>query len=65
MWQDEIVAEVREARQAHAAKFNFDLNLIYQDLKQREQQSKRRVASFLPKAPLPARADDVAVTPKT
>ena len=61
MWQDEIVEEAREARQAHAAKFKFDLNLIYQDLKQQERQSKRKVVSFPPKAPLLARAEDAAV----
>jgi hypothetical protein len=27
MWQDPIVAEVRQAREAHAAQFNFDLHI--------------------------------------
>jgi len=29
MGQDPIVAEVRQARQAHAARFAFDLEAIY------------------------------------
>ena len=36
MVDDPIVEEVRQARQQHAAKFNFDLQAIYQDLKQQE-----------------------------
>ena len=33
MWEDPIVEEVRKARDAHAAKFNYDLQAIYRDLK--------------------------------
>lgn len=62
MWQDEIVEEVREARRIHAAKFEFDLLLIYRDLKQQERQSQRKTVSFSPKAPLLAGAENVAVT---
>ncbi len=49
MWQDPIVAEVRRAREAHAAQFNFDLRAIYRALKAREEQSQREKVSFAPK----------------
>ncbi len=49
MWQDPIVAEVRQARETHAAQFNFDLQAIYHALKEREEQSQRQKVSFAPK----------------
>ena len=36
MWKDPIVEEVRKIREAHARKFNYDLQAIYKDLKKRE-----------------------------
>jgi hypothetical protein len=36
MLSDEIVNEVRAVREAHAAKFNYDLRSIYEDLKKSE-----------------------------
>jgi hypothetical protein len=52
VWKDEIVEEVRKYREAYAAKFNFDLQAIYQDLKKAEQKSKRKKVSFKPKKPV-------------
>ena len=49
MWQDPIVMEVRRAREAHAAQFNFDLQAIYRALKEQEEQSQRKKTSFAPK----------------
>ena len=49
MWRDPIVAEVRQAREAHAAQFNFGLRAIYRALKAQEDQSQRKKASFAPK----------------
>ncbi len=49
MWQDPIVSEVRQAREAHAAQFNFDLRAIYHALKEQEEQSQREKVSFAPK----------------
>jgi hypothetical protein len=49
MWQDPIVAEVRRAREAHAAKFGFDLQAIYQDLKGQEKHNPHKKVSFAPK----------------
>jgi hypothetical protein len=36
MLNDEIVNEVRAVREAHAAKFNYDLRAIYEDFKKSE-----------------------------
>lgn len=36
MLNDEIVNEVRAIREAHAAKFNYDLRAIFADLKKSE-----------------------------
>jgi len=49
MWQDPIVAEVRQVREGYAAQFNFDLKAIYKALKEQEKQSDRKRVSFSPK----------------
>ena len=49
MWNDPIVAEVREVREAHAEKHNFDLEAIYRDLKAKEQASGRRFVRYPPR----------------
>lgn len=36
---DPIVEEVRRVRDAHAARFNYDLDAIFQDIKERENKS--------------------------
>ena len=45
-WSDPIVDEVRRARDAYAARFNYDLRAIYRDLKEREKRSGRKVVSY-------------------
>jgi len=52
MWKDEIVEEVRKYREAYAAKFNFDLQAMYEDLKRAERKSKRKKVSFKPRKPI-------------
>ncbi len=51
MWKDEIVEEVRKAREEYAAKFNHDIDAIYKDIKRREAESGREFVSFPPKKP--------------
>ena len=46
MWSDPIVDEVRRARDAYAAHFNYDLRAIYRDLKEQEKRSGRTVVSY-------------------
>lgn len=62
MQPDPIVAEVRAAREAYAAKFNFDLHAICRDLKEKERASGRQIVSFAPRrtelqtpAPIPVK----------
>lgn len=49
MVDDPIVEEVRQARQQHAAKFKYDLEAIYQDLKQQEAASGWQIVAFPPR----------------
>jgi hypothetical protein len=56
MFKDPIVEEVRDARQKHAARFNYDLRKIAEDLRMKEQKSGRKIVSFLPK---PAKKTDI------
>ena len=49
MEPDPIVEEVREARQAHAAKFDYDLAAICDDLKKKEKDCGHPVVSLSPK----------------
>ena len=45
-WSDPIVDKVRRARDAYAARFNYDLRAIYRDLKEQEKRSGRKVVSY-------------------
>ncbi len=42
-WSDPIVDEVRKARDAYAARFNYDLRAIYRDLKEQEEQKVHKI----------------------
>lgn len=43
---DEIVEEVRRIRHANAAKFNFDIDRICEDIKKKEKADQRRGFKF-------------------
>ena len=43
---DPIVDEVRRIRDAHAAKFNYDPEAIFRDIKEREKRSGRKYVNF-------------------
>ncbi|MBI4687877.1 MAG: hypothetical protein HY756_08900 [Nitrospirae bacterium] len=58
MWKDSIVEDVRKVREKHAAKFNYNLEAIYRDLKKQQEIGKRKVVS------LPAKRAFVAVRAK-
>jgi hypothetical protein len=47
--QDEIIREVRANREAYAKQFNFDIQAIYRDAKERELKESRKVVSLLPR----------------
>ena len=44
-WEDPIVEAVRQVRDAYAKRFNYDLDAIYRDLKEKERRSGRVVVS--------------------
>ncbi len=46
MWTDEIVEETRKAREQYAAKFNYDLEAIYRDLKKHEERNPEKFVSL-------------------
>jgi hypothetical protein len=58
MWKDKIVEDVRKVREEHAAKFNYNLDMICQDLKKQEKRGGREVIS------LPAKRATVAARKK-
>ena len=39
MWTDEIVESTRKAREEYAARFDFDLEAIYADLKKQQERA--------------------------
>ena len=47
--EDPIVEEVRRIRDEHAARFNYDLNAIFRDLKEQQRTSGRIYVSLPPR----------------
>jgi len=45
-WSDPIVEEVRRIRDEYAARFNYDLQAIFRDLKEQERRGGRIVVSY-------------------
>jgi hypothetical protein len=61
---DPIVDEVRKIRDAHAARFNYDLDAIFRDIKEQEKKSGRKYVSFPPRKATPNQAPQRAATPR-
>ena len=55
IWRDEIVEEVRAAREAYAAQFDFDLWKMADDLKKKEALHPQDLAPLKPVTPKPRR----------
>lgn len=53
---DPIVDEVRRVRDAHAARFNYDLDAIFQDIKEREKKSGLKFIQGVAHQPVPYQA---------
>jgi len=51
MWEDPIVKEIHQIREEHAAKFNYDIDAMFRDLQEKEQQSGVEYVSFAQKLP--------------
>ncbi len=50
---DPIVDEVRRIRDAYAARFNYDLDAIFQNIKEREKKSGLKFVQGVARQPLP------------
>ncbi len=50
---DPIVDEVRRIRDAHAARFNYDLDAIFRDIKEREKKSGLKFVQGVARQPPP------------
>jgi hypothetical protein len=50
---DPIVDEVRRVRDAHAARFNYDLDAIFQDIKEQEKKSGLKFVQGVARQPVP------------
>lgn len=53
---DPIVDEVRRIRDAHAARFDYDLDRIFQDIKSREKASGLKFVDGVARQPVPNQA---------
>jgi len=49
MWDDKIVEKVRRHRDEHASKFDYDVNQIYKDLKNKEKKNKHKKIALKPR----------------
>ena len=49
MYQDPIVEEIRQYRNSHAKKYDYDLDAIFEDLKKSEQASSQKIVNFVSK----------------
>jgi len=58
MWQDPIVEGVRAIRESYAKKFNYDLDVIYDDIKELENKSGKLFVLLPPKRVTPPNKKD-------
>ncbi|HSR53379.1 MAG TPA: hypothetical protein VLV83_21340 [Acidobacteriota bacterium] len=56
MPEDEIMRDVRAIREAYAERFNYDIDALVRDAKQRQSRSKRKIVSLAPKRIAPSDA---------
>lgn len=52
MWKDPIVAETRELREQYAARFDYDMDAIFEDIQQRQTGREKQLVSFSPRKPV-------------
>ncbi len=51
MWKDEIVADIHRIREEYGAKFDHDIDAIYEDIRRQQTESDLEFASFPRKPP--------------
>jgi hypothetical protein len=61
---DPIVDEVRRVRDAHAARFHYDLDAIFQDIKEQEKKSGHKFVSGIARPAVPNPAMQPTGTPE-
>lgn len=44
--KDEIIEEIHKYREEYAKKFNYDIDLIFEDLQKKQRESGRKYVSF-------------------
>ena len=54
MFKDEIVEEIHRIREEYAAKFDHDIDAIYEDIRRRQAVSDREFVSFPRRPPIPS-----------
>lgn len=52
MWTDPIVEEIRQYRDAYAARFNYDLDAIYEDIQRQQREGGRKYVALTPTCPV-------------
>ena len=57
MTRDPLVDEIRRVREAHAKKFAYDLDAIFDDLKAQERASRRKFVRLPPRRRIETRAE--------
>lgn len=54
MWKDPIVEETRKLREQYAAKFDHDIDAIYEDIQKRQARLSQKPVSFPRRKPTKA-----------
>lgn len=49
MWRDPIVEEIRRIREEYAARFNYDLDAIFEDVKRRQEERGLKTVTLPPR----------------
>lgn len=59
MHRDEIAEETRRLRDEYAKQFNYDLDLIFEDLREKQKRSERQYVSFSGRKDKEEKSEDV------
>ena len=51
MWEDPVVKETRELRKQYAKQFNYDPDLIFNDIRNRQAKLEKKCVSFPSRKP--------------
>jgi hypothetical protein len=51
MWRDQIVEETRKRRDGYAAKFKYDADAIFDDIRKRQREGGKKLVTCPPRKP--------------